>query len=162
MNHNSASVAEVGPIVIARDQPSFVQTPRVKEIAERALLYLRSGLPVHFRGPAGTGKTTLAMYVAAQLGRPVILLHGDEELGTSDLVGGGHGFRRKSSVDNYIHSVLKTEEDVQLKWVDNRVTVACRHGFTLLYDEFTRARPETNNTLLSVLAERILDLPAGR
>ncbi|NQT48292.1 MAG: AAA family ATPase, partial [Chloroflexi bacterium] len=34
--------------------------------------------------------------------------------------------------------------------------------FTLLYDEFTRSRPEANNTLLSVLEEKILDLPAAR
>ncbi len=65
-------------------------------------------------------------------------------------------------MDNFIHSVLKTEEDVQRKWVDGRITVACKHGFTLLYDEFTRSRPEANNVLLSVLGEKILDLPAAR
>ncbi|GAG34096.1 unnamed protein product, partial [marine sediment metagenome] len=39
---------------------------------------------------------------------------------------------------------------------------ACKQGFTLIYDEFTRSRPEANNILLSVLEERTLDLPAGR
>jgi len=57
---------------------------------------------------------------------------------------------------------LKTEEDMQRRWVDNRLTVACKYGFTLIYDEFTRSRPEANNTLLSVLQEKMLDLPAAR
>ncbi|MBU4511260.1 AAA family ATPase, partial [bacterium] len=48
------------------------------------------------------------------------------------------------------------------RWVDNRLTVACKYGFTLIYDEFTRSRPEANNTLLSVLQEKMLDLPAAR
>jgi len=58
--------------------------------------------------------------------------------------------------------VLKTEEDMQRRWVDNRLTVACKYGFTLIYDEFTRSRPEANNVLLSVLQEKMLDLPAAR
>ena len=157
-----APVTEGAPILIEREQPDLVQTPYIKSIVRRALLYIAAGYPVHFRGPTGTGKTTLAMYVAAQLGRPVMLLHGDERFGTSDLVGGEHGYRMKKMVDNFIHSVLKTEEYVQKKWVDSRITVACRHGFTLLYDEFTRSRPEANNVLLSVLGERILYLPVAR
>ncbi|MFQ6030097.1 MAG: gas vesicle protein GvpN [Dehalococcoidia bacterium] len=162
MNQDLVSTAEISPILIARDQPGFVQTPDVNGVVDRALLYLRAGLPVHFRGPAGTGKTTLAMYVAGQIGRPVILIHGDEEFGTSDLIGGETGYRVKKTVDNFIHTVLKTEEDVRKQWIDNRITVACKYGFTLLYDEFTRSRAEANNVLLAVLEERILDLPAER
>jgi len=162
MGDGFAPAIEAAPIMVEREQPGFVQTPYISDVVKRALLYIRSGFPVHFRGPAGTGKTTLALYAAAQLGRPVILIHGDEEFGTSDLVGGEYGYRMKKTVDNFIHTVLKTEEDVKRTWVDNCVTVACRYGFTLLYDEFTRSRPEANNVLLSVLGEGILDLPAGR
>src|ERR1019366_4565894 len=36
------------------------------------------------------------------------------------------------------------------------------NGNTLVYDEFNRSRPEANNALLSVLEERILNLPALR
>jgi len=162
MGDGFVPAVEAAPIMVEREQPGFVQTPYIKDVVKRALLYIRSGFPLHFRGPAGTGKTTLALYVAAQLGRPVILIHGDEEFGTSDLVGGEYGYRMKKTVDNFIHSVLKAEEDVKRIWVDNRVTVACRYGFTLLYDEFTRSRAEANNVLLSVLGEGILDLPAGR
>jgi gas vesicle protein GvpN len=65
-------------------------------------------------------------------------------------------------VDNYIHSVLKTEESMSPHWVDQRLLVACREGLTLVYDEFTRSRPEANNVLLSILEERLLTLPALR
>ena len=152
----------VTPIEIAREQPNFVKTPLVEDILNRALTYSAAGFPINFTGPAGTGKTCLAMYVAGQIGRPVIVIHGDEELGTSDIVGGNYGFHRRKTVDNFIHTVLKTDEEMQARWVDNRLTVACKYGFTLIYDEFTRSRAEANNALLSVLEEGTLDMPAGR
>lgn len=156
------TIDEIQPIKIAKEQPNFVMTPYVRDIIDRSLLYLRAGFPINFSSPTGMGKTTLAVYTAAQLGQPVILIHGDDEFITSDLVGGEHGYQRKKSVDNFIHSVLKTEEKVSTSWVDNRLTVACKHGFTLIYDEFTRSKPEANNVLLSILEEKILDLPAAR
>ena len=155
-------VSEVTPIIIDKDQPGFVQSDYVKRILKRAMNYMKVGFPIHLSGPAGTGKTTIAMCLAALIGRPVILVHGDDEFGTSDLIGGQYGYRRKKTVDNFIHSVMKAEESVSPEWVDNRITVACKHGFTLIYDEFTRSRPEANNVLLSILEEKILDLPAAR
>jgi gas vesicle protein GvpN len=137
-----------------------VETPYVARVSERALGYVRAGFPVHFRGPSGVGKTTLALHVAHRLGRPVMLMVGDDEFGTSDLVGSQAGYRRRRVVDNFIQSVRKTEDDVAPRWVDNRLTVACREGLTLVYDEFTRSRPEANNALLSVLEEGVLVLPA--
>jgi len=155
-------LSEIQPILLNKEQPNFVQTPQVRDLINRAFLYIKAGYPIHLSGPAGTGKTTLAMYLAAQLGRPTILIHGDEQFGTSDLVGSEFGYRKKKVVDNFIHSVLKAEEDVSGRWVDNRLTVACKHGFVLIYDEFTRSKAEANNILLSVLEEKILDLPAAR
>jgi nitric oxide reductase NorQ protein len=145
-----------------RPLSNFVETSFVESIVDRAMTYIAAGFPIHFRGASGTGKTTLALHVASKLGRPVVMLHGDEEFSTSDLVGGEYGYRMKKVIDNFIHSVLKTEEDMSRKWVDNRLTVACRYGFTLIYDEFTRSRPEANNALLSVLQEKMLDLPAAK
>ena len=80
--------------------------------------------------------------------RPVVLIHGDDEFGSSDLVGGQLGFRSTRVVDNFIHSVVKTEENVSKTWVDHRLTNACKYGFTVIYDEFNRSRPEANNVLL--------------
>ncbi len=155
-------VDEMTTVLEPRPLPNFVETKSVKDITARALAYIAAGFPVHFRGVSGTGKTTLALHIAAKVGRPVVMIHGDEEFSTSDLVGGEYGYRIRKVVDNFIHSVLKTEEDMQRRWVDNRLTVACKYGFTLIYDEFTRSRPEANNVLLSVLQERMMDLPAQR
>jgi len=142
--------------------PNFVETSYIKDLTDRALCYIEAGFPVHLRGPSGTGKTTLAMHLASRIGRPVVMIHGDEEFTTSDLVGGEHGYRIRKVVDRFISRVLKTEEDMVKRWVDNRLTVACKYGFTLVYDEFTRSRPEANNILLSILQEKMMDLPVAR
>jgi gas vesicle protein GvpN len=148
-----------GPCVWAEAGETFVLTPQLEAIVSRALDYLHAGFPVNLAGPAGTGKTTLALHLAAQLRQPIALIHGDDELGSSDLVGNDRGYRRSKLVDNFIHSVVKTEETLRTVWTDNRLTTACRHGHVLIYDEFTRSRPETNNVLLSVLGARLLNLP---
>ncbi len=85
--------AEDLSLLSLKQKPDFVETPAVRSLTERASSYLGAGYPIHFSGPAGTGKTTLAMHVAAQLGRPVALIHGDDEYGSSDLVGGQLGYR---------------------------------------------------------------------
>jgi len=142
--------------------PDFVETKYVRDITNRALSYIQADFPIHFRGASGTGKTTLAMHLANKIGRPVVMIHGDEEFTTSDLVGGEYGYRYRKVVDRFVSRVLKYEEDMVKRWVDSRLTVACKYGFTLLYDEFTRSRPETNNILLSILQEKMMDLPVGR
>lgn len=156
------SQAEELTVLTLEKKPNFVETPYIQGVTERALDYIRAGYPIHFSGPAGTGKTALAMHVANMLGRQVILIHGDDEFGSSDLIGGQTGYRSTKVVDNYIHSVLKQEESVSKQWGDNRLTTACKYGFTLIYDEFTRSRPEANNVLLSILEERLLELPDAR
>ena len=148
--------------ILLEQSEKFVTSHYVKDLTDRALAYLEVGFAVHFAGPAGTGKTTLAFHVASQLGRPVILIHGDDEFGSSDLVGRDTGYRKYKIIDNYIHSVMKSEEEMKSLWIDNRLTTACLNGYTLIYDEFTRSKPEANNVLLSVLEEKILNLPRLR
>ena len=151
-----------GDDVMPEPSDQFVNPPFIQNLAERAMAYLEVGYPVHFAGPSGTGKTTLAFHIAAQLRRPVSLIHGDDDFSSSDLVGRDSGYRKYKVVDNFIHSVLKTEEHYNTMWEDNRLTRACQNGFTLIYDEFTRSRPEANNAFLSVLEEKILNLPRLR
>ncbi len=148
-------------VIATSRSEGFVETPAVKKIINRALSYLEGGFAVHFSGPTGTGKTTLAMHLANLLDQPLMLMYGDEEFRTSDLVGDNLGYRKRKLIDNFIHSVLKTEEDVMQRWVNNRLTAAVKEGFTLIYDEFNRSRPEANNALLSVLEEGILTLPTS-
>lgn len=140
---------------------NFVNTPYIQDLTKRALVYIHAGYAVHFRGPAGTGKTTLAKHVASQLNNPLVLIHGDEGFTTSSLIGGENGYKAKKLVDNFISSVVKKEEEFTKRWEDNRLTQAVRHGFTMIYDEFTRSRPEANTVLLSVLEEGLLNLPTN-
>lgn len=155
-------IEEMTTVLEPTPLPDFVETKQVKDMTNRALAYIQAGFPIHFRGVSGTGKTTLAMHIASKVGRPVVMIHGDEEFSTSDLVGGEHGYRFRKIVDRFVSRVLKVEEDMVKRWVDNRLTVACKYGFTLIYDEFTRSRPEANNILLSILQEKMMDLPVSR
>lgn len=149
-------------VLSLKKKSDFVESPHVRGIAERAQYYLRAGYPVHFSGPSGTGKTSMALHVASLMGRPVMLIHGDDTFSSQDLIGGQLGYRATKVVDNFIHSVVKKEENVSKVWVDNRLTTACKYGLTLIYDEFNRSRPEANNVLLGILEERLLELPSGR
>jgi len=158
----NAAIKEIPSVIRPITQSDFVETDYIKSITERALAYIKAGFAVHLRGGSGTGKTSLALHIASKIGRPVMLIHGDEELSTTDLIGGKHGYHMRRVVDNFIHSVLKTEEDMVQRWVDSRLTVACKYGLTMIYDEFTRSRPEANNVLLSILQERVMDLPVIR
>ncbi|MGD0459795.1 MAG: gas vesicle protein GvpN [Terriglobia bacterium] len=155
----SEIVEAEGQNIVPEPSEEFVLTPQIQALTDRALTYLDVGYPVHFAGLAGTGKTTLALHVAAQLGRPVVLIHGDDEFGSSDLIGKDSGYRKYKLIDNYIHSVVKTEESLSTLWEDHRLTTACLNGHTLIYDEFNRSRPEANNVFLSILEGKILNLP---
>lgn len=141
---------------------NFIETEQIKKIKERAQLYLNAGLSVHLSGASGTGKTSLALYLAQELKQPFILIYGNEDLNSTDLLGSDFGFKNKRIIDNFVHSVHKTEEEFKRIWVDNRITTACKNGYTLIYDEFTRSSPESNNVLLSVLEEKLLQLPPIR
>lgn len=156
------TIKEEKTLLYPQPLKDFVETSYVSKITQRAINYIKAGYAVHFRGPAGTGKTTIAKHIAAQLHRPTMVIHGDEEFTTSNLIGGEYGYSSRVLVDNFVSRVLKKEEDFTKHWVDNRLTIACKHGFTLIYDEFTRTKPEANNVLLSILEERIINLPFAR
>lgn len=155
-------IDEVTTVLKPTPLPDFVETPYIKDVTNRALSYIKAGFPAHFRGGSGTGKSTLALHVANKIERPLVLIHGNEDLTHSDLVGGEYGYKYKKVVDRFVSRVFKMDEVMTKSWIDSRLTVACRYGFTLIYDEFTRSRPEVNNVFLSILQERLLDLPIRR
>ncbi|HBY19668.1 MAG: gas vesicle protein GvpN [Clostridiales bacterium GWE2_32_10] len=140
----------------------FVVTPQISSLIDRSLIYLQAGFPIHFKGPAGTGKTALAVHIANKFERPVMIMFGNEEFERSDLLGNSYGLKRKIVFDNYVSSVAKQQEEVEVKWIDGRILQACKNGYILIYDEFTRSRPETNNVFLSILEEKIIETNSKR
>lgn len=148
-------------VISPRPQNGFVESEYVRNITDRGMRYLKKGFPIHLCGPTGCGKTTLAMHIAYTLGRPVVLINGDEEFTTTSLVGAEFGYRKKKVIDRFVSRVYKSDESLTKTWMDDRLTTACKHGFTLIYNEFTRSRPEANNIFLSVLEERMLELPTA-
>lgn len=143
----------------------FYEDAGLVSLQSRAIAYLDAGVPVHFSGPAGTGKTTLALRIASRIGRPVTFIAGDDWMTRADLVGREVGQVENAVSDNYVARVRRTEKRVRIDWKDAPLARAMAEGHTLVYDEFTRASSAANATMLSALEERVLaftDPVAGR
>ncbi|MDI6856674.1 MAG: gas vesicle protein GvpN, partial [Candidatus Thermoplasmatota archaeon] len=153
------STERVEPEFLVPIIENFVETEQIRRLKNRVKLWTKVGYPPHIVGPTGCGKTTLAMQVAKEMGRPVVWINGDEQMTTTDLIGGYSEMETESVRDRFVHNVLIAKDRTKYKWVDNPLTLACKYGYTLVYNEFSRAKPEANNVLLSVLEERILELP---
>ncbi len=138
---------------------NWVETESVKGIKTRVKNWLSLKYPVHLIGPTGCGKTILALRVAKELGRPVVWINGDESITTSDLIGGYSQVEVNSIRDKYIHNVFKDKDILKAEWIDNPLTLACKYGYTLVYNEFSRSKAAANNVLLSIFSEGILELP---
>lgn len=140
------------------DDGRFVKTVFFDDIITRTLRYLHAGYPVHFIGPSGVGKTSLALYIAKQLNKPVTIIRGHHELSGKDLLGHYNGYKKKEMIDNYIHSVYKAEKEIKPIWVQGLLIEAVKNGHTVIYDEFSRSLPETNNIFLALLEEKVLPI----
>ncbi|MCY6354433.1 gas vesicle protein GvpN [Clostridium sp. ZS2-4] len=136
----------------------FVETPYIKKLTARTFYYMNAGFPIHLKGAAGIGKTALAFHIANKIGRPIIFASGSDEFNEADLLGEYNGIKITSVADNYISSVFKKEQEMKKIWLDGKLLTACKNGYTFIYDEFTRTRPEINNVLLPVLEEKMVDM----
>jgi len=151
--------AEIENKFLSPKSKNFVETQAVKEYEDLIELWLKAGYPVHIIGPTGCGKTTLAMRIAEKLKKPAVWINGDEAITTTDLVGGYSKIEMSRLRDRFIHNVQKDKDIVEPQWTSNPLALAVKHGYTLIYNEFSRAKPEANNVLLSVLEEGVLELP---
>lgn len=158
---DAATPAEDAAPAATRKPNAFCNTDEVRKIIAQGKNTLLAGVPVHFCGPAGIGKTALAIRLAAELDRPMSLLTGHEGLTPKDLVGQQVGHSENVVVDRYIQSVRRKQTESRIDWRDAVLAKAMRDGHTLIYDEFTRASPQANVLLLSVLEEGILMSGAG-
>lgn len=137
---------------------NFVVTPYIKNIISRTIDYISSGFPVHFTGPTGIGKTSIAYFTAKELKKPITIIRGHHNLTVFDLIGRSDGYKKTELMDNYIHSVYKKEVELRLNWVQGQLATAVKDGHILIYDEFTRTKPEVNNLFLYILEEKIMPL----
>ncbi len=152
-------IKEVEARYLVPETKNWIETPAVKKIKERVKTWLSLDYPVHIIGPTGCGKTALAIAVAKELKRQVVWINGDESVTTTDLIGGYSQVEVESVRDKYIHNVFKDKDILKAEWLDNPLTLACKNGYTLVYNEFSRSKPVANNVLLSIFEEGILELP---
>ena len=145
-----------GQPVTAVPRPGYVETPEIRRLLERASLYFNAGIPLHFRGGAGVGKSALARRLAEAHGRPISSMSGHDWLDDSDFVGRVVGQSQTQVVDNYIQSIRRSETSTRVDWSDALLAEAMEQGHTFIYDDFTCASPQANALLLPVLEEGIL------
>lgn len=135
---------------------SFFEDDAIRSLLKRAETYVAAGTCLHLSGPAGLGKTTLAMRVAERIGRPVSFMTGNQWLDASDMIGREVGQSTRTVVDKYIQSVRRTDAETRADWRASILALSMQNGYTLVYDEFTRASSEANSVLLSVMEEGVL------
>ena len=134
----------------------FFENEHIRSFINRAAAYAAAGVPLHLTGPAGMGKTSFAIKIAEEFGRPVSFMSGNEWLTSQDFIGREVGQSESTIVDKYVQSVRRTETNTRRDWKDAILAVSMRNGYTLVYDEFTRASPQANSILLPVIEEGVL------
>ncbi len=133
----------------------FIETDYIKGITTRALGYIKAGFPLHFRGISGTGKTSLAIDIAAKLGRPLMLIH-SHDLFSSGNIAGMPGYLPRNTHTVFVPASSGTIHQRDRNRLENSLSVACRYGYTLVYDEFPRSTQDrkTIRALLPILQEK--------
>lgn len=155
-DHSGPNPHDHNPWLGLTRSDTFFENEEIAGLVTRGLFYARAGVPIHFQGAAGLGKTSLALEIAHRLGRPVVVMAGNDWLDTEDMIGREVGQATSSVVDKYIQRVRRSESHIRYEWEDSLLAEAMEQGHTLVYDEFTRSSAKANGILLSVLEEGVL------
>ncbi len=139
----------------AKSRSGLLLTPALENICSRALYYLDAGHALHLYGPPGSGKTTMSAYIAALRGNPVTLIYGSERLATAELACDSKEALLQKVMDNFVRPFHCPWERVRTQRADKRIKTACKNGYTLVYDDFSRSSTEDNELLFSILEERM-------
>lgn len=139
-----------------RSGQTFFENDEIAALINRGLFYARAGVPIHFQGTAGRGKTAVALEIAKRLGRPVAIMTGHDWLNADDMIGKEVGQSTRSVIDKYVQRVRRSESTIRYDWENSILAEAMQQGKTLIYDEFTRSSAKANGMLLSVLEEGVL------
>ena len=134
----------------------FVPTAELRPLFQRALAYVRAGVPLHLTGAPGLGKTTFAMALARRLGRPVTVMTGHHAMTGADLLGREIGQTTQEVVDKFVQRVRRSEARSRIDWQDSLLAVAMAEGHVLVFDDFARAPAGVTGLLLPVLEEGML------
>lgn len=153
---NASGVEPASPWQRFSQAARFFENDQIRAFVDRVSSYAASGVPVHLTGAAGMGKTAIALRIADGLGRPVSFMSGNDWLTAADFIGREVGQTENTLVDKYVQSVRRTETKTRLDWEDSILAVSMRNGYTLVYDEFTRASPQANSVLLPVIEDGVL------
>lgn len=152
----AAAASTVNPWPGLSRKESFFEDMATAAMLARVIDFVSAGVCVNLSGPAGLGKTTLALRAAEEIGRPVSFMTGNQWLTTRDFIGREVGQTERTVVDRYVQSVRRTESESRADWKSAILATSMLRGYTLVYDEFTRASPEANAALLSVIEEGVL------
>lgn len=106
-----------------------------KEALEYLVVAIEHGDKVNIVGPPGCGKTTLVKEVAAYLNRPYMRLNGKDGIEPSSMLG--------------MPIIVKGA----MEWRDGLVPIACKQGYLLAFDEWTKTPPGVMMSLQWLLEE---------
>jgi MoxR-like ATPase len=134
----------VTPDVRSRIMARVVGRERRQEVG---LAAVAAGRDLLLEGPPGTSKTTVLKAVTAEWGIPLLFVEGNADLTPPKLVGhhdASRVLREDYSPDNFVAGPL---------------IEAMRSGGFLYVEEFNRAPEDTLNTLLTAIADRVVQVP---
>ena len=100
-----------GNNVILEAGDDFVLTPAIEDLPRACTIFSKSAIRCIWRVPPAPARPRWLFMWPPNCGRPVTLIHGDDEFGSSDLIGRDTGYRRREWWTTSSIPWCKTEEE---------------------------------------------------